>query len=109
MIAASHVVVACAACYGDPNSPLSKGAVAGVLVLLGMIVSVLGGVIFLIRFWAKRARAYEAERLAAIAIGKALVLLAAPAGFDPTGDERTPEPKATRMVHDSWYGDSAQA
>ena len=104
-------VLACAACYGDPNSPLSKGAVAGVLLLLGCIGSVLGGVIFLSRFWAKRARVYERERLAAISVGKALVWLAAEPGvvpFEPTGDEMTPEPKATRMVHDSWFGDSAR-
>ena len=32
---------ACAVCMGDPDSPLTQGMVAGVLLLLGVIVSVL--------------------------------------------------------------------
>lgn len=32
---------ACAVCVGDPDSPLTQGMIAGVLLLLGVIVSVL--------------------------------------------------------------------
>ena len=33
---------ACAVCYGDPESPLTKGLEKGVLVLVGVIYTVLG-------------------------------------------------------------------
>lgn len=46
---------ACSVCFGDPNSSMSQGARAGVLVLLGVIVSVLAGLVSLIVFWARRA------------------------------------------------------
>ena len=46
---------ACSVCFGDPNSSMSQGARAGVLVLLGVIVSVLAGLFSLIVFWARRA------------------------------------------------------
>ena len=48
--------VACSVCYGDPNSSLSHGVNAGVLVLLGFIVSVLLMIASLLIFWMKRAR-----------------------------------------------------
>src|SRR5215467_3173909 len=35
---------ACAACYGEPNSKMSKGLVAGISVLLIVVVSVLAGI-----------------------------------------------------------------
>jgi hypothetical protein len=37
------VVIACAVCMGASDSPLARGMNAGVLVLLGVTVSVLGG------------------------------------------------------------------
>lgn len=46
---------ACSVCFGDPNSSMSQGARAGVLVLLGVVVSVLAGLASLIVFWARRA------------------------------------------------------
>ena len=46
----------CSVCYGDPNSSLSHGVNAGVLVLLGFIVSVLLMIASLLIFWMKRAR-----------------------------------------------------
>ncbi|MEE2674010.1 MAG: hypothetical protein VX466_09450 [Myxococcota bacterium] len=46
---------ACSVCFGDPNSSMSQGAQAGVLVLLGVIVAVLAGLASLIVFWARRA------------------------------------------------------
>ena len=49
-------VMACAVCYGDPNSSQAKGATAGILVLLGVIGSVLLSIIGTIAFWILRAR-----------------------------------------------------
>jgi len=47
--------LACSVCYGDPNSPLSQGAQAGVLVLLGVVGAVLTGLAALLIFWMRRA------------------------------------------------------
>ena len=46
---------ACSVCFGDPNSSMSQGARVGVLVLLGVVVTVLAGLASLIVFWARRA------------------------------------------------------
>ncbi len=46
---------ACSVCFGDPNSSMSKGAQAGVLVLLGVVATLLAGLASLIVFWARRA------------------------------------------------------
>ena len=58
----SDALWACAVCFGDPESSLTKGAVAGVLVLVGIIVSVLGGIAGMALFWAKRARMLASEK-----------------------------------------------
>ncbi len=47
--------LACSVCYGDPNSAMSQGAKAGVLVLLGVVGVVLTGVASLLIFWMRRA------------------------------------------------------
>jgi hypothetical protein len=47
---------ACSTCFGDPESPMAKGAVVGVAVLLGVIVAVLGGVAGVGLFWVQRSR-----------------------------------------------------
>ena len=47
---------ACAVCFGEPNSLQVQGAEAGVLVLLGVIVTVLLSIAGMILFWALRAR-----------------------------------------------------
>jgi len=47
---------ACAVCFGDPNSSMAKGAVVGVLVLLGVIGFVLAGVVGTGVFWMHRIR-----------------------------------------------------
>ena len=47
---------ACAVCFGDPESPLVKGAAAGVLVLVGVITFVLLGVAGTGMFWVHRSR-----------------------------------------------------
>ncbi|MDE2999707.1 MAG: hypothetical protein OXU79_11580 [Gemmatimonadota bacterium] len=51
-----EMVQACAVCYGDPESDMAKGAAAGVLVLMGIVVSVLGGIVGVTIFWVRRAR-----------------------------------------------------
>jgi len=51
--------LACSVCYGDPNSAMSQGAKAGVLVLLGVIGVVLTGVASLLIFWMRRAANLE--------------------------------------------------
>ncbi len=47
---------ACAVCYGDPDSPMAKGVVAGVLTLVGVIGFVLVGIAGTGLFWIQRSR-----------------------------------------------------
>ena len=54
-------LLACAACAADPDSPMTKAAFWGVLVLLGVIVPVMGGFGGLFLFWMRRARRLERE------------------------------------------------
>ncbi len=53
--------LACSVCYGDPNSAMTQGAQAGVLVLLGVIGAVLTGFASLLIFWMRRAAHLEAQ------------------------------------------------
>jgi hypothetical protein len=55
-ILAPTVTYACAVCFGDPNSLQVQGAEAGVLFLLGVIITVLLSIAGMILFWALRAR-----------------------------------------------------
>ena len=48
--------VACSVCFGDPDSPMAKGAVMGVLVLGGFIGFVLLGIAGTGLFWIHRSR-----------------------------------------------------
>ena len=48
--------MACAVCFGDPSSDMAKGAVAGVLTLLGIISFVLVGVAGTGLYWVRRGR-----------------------------------------------------
>ena len=52
---APQPLLACAACYGQSDSPMSAGMNWGILSLLGMIVFVLGGVAGFFVFLARRA------------------------------------------------------
>ena len=36
--------MACSVCYGDPDSDMSRGLGWGIVVLLGVVVTVLGGI-----------------------------------------------------------------
>ena len=56
LLAASPAAHACSACFGDPNSSLTKGANMGIAFLLVVIVSVLGGVAGFFVFLARRSR-----------------------------------------------------
>jgi heme/copper-type cytochrome/quinol oxidase subunit 2 len=46
---------ACAVCFGNPDSKLNQGMLAGVFVLLMVVVAVLGGFVALFVFLARRA------------------------------------------------------
>jgi len=50
-------LLACAACYGQSDSPLAHGLNWGILSLLGVVVPVLGGIAAFFIFIAKRAAA----------------------------------------------------
>ena len=56
----SQPALACSVCYGDPNSAMTHGAQAGVLVLLGVVGVVLTGLGSLLLFWMRRAAQIEA-------------------------------------------------
>ena len=47
---------ACATCFGNPDSPLAKGALAGVIALVGFIGFVLFGIAGVSVFWFHRSR-----------------------------------------------------
>ena len=53
--------LACSVCFGDPNSQMTQGAQAGVLVLLGVIGVVLTGIASLLIFWMRRAAELERQ------------------------------------------------
>jgi len=52
---------ACSVCFGDPNSPMSLGAKAGVAVLLGIVFAVLSGILGITIYWIRRARMLESK------------------------------------------------
>jgi hypothetical protein len=59
VIGAATAVVACPVCYGNVQTPLTKGTNNGILVLLGIVGSVqVGFVALFINFW-KRAKALQ--------------------------------------------------
>ena len=51
---------ACAVCFGNSDSQLSRGMIAGVLVLLLCVIAVLGGFVALFVLLARRAAAVAA-------------------------------------------------
>ena len=52
----SDSAFACSVCFGDPDSPMTKGAVAGVYVMMGFIGFVLTGIAGTACFWMFRSR-----------------------------------------------------
>ncbi|MSS73031.1 MAG: hypothetical protein EXS64_16285 [Candidatus Latescibacteria bacterium] len=57
----SRPALACAVCFGSPDSSLTQGARAGILILLGVVATVLTGIVAVTLFWVRRARMLEAE------------------------------------------------
>ena len=55
-LALAESVQACAVCFGDPESPMAKGAVMGILVLAGVIGFVLLAVTGTGLYWMQRSR-----------------------------------------------------
>ena len=53
----AETVWACSVCFGDPESLMAKGVVAGVLVLVSVITMVLLGVVGAGLSWVSRSRA----------------------------------------------------
>ncbi len=51
---------ACSVCFGDPDSPMVKGAAAGILVLGGVVYMLLAGFLGTTIFWIVRARRLSA-------------------------------------------------
>ena len=49
-------VRACSVCYGDPDSPLTKGALGGVIVLAAVVYTLLMGFVSVGVYWVVRAR-----------------------------------------------------
>lgn len=60
LLFAPQAVHACTVCFGNSESKLTQGMLAGVLVLLLCVVSVLGGFVALFVFLARRAAATAA-------------------------------------------------
>ncbi len=55
-LAESTPVLACSVCFGDPDSSMVKGALAGVIVLVGVVSVVLMGVVGTGLYWNHRSR-----------------------------------------------------
>lgn len=56
-------VQACAVCFGDPSSPLTIGAKAGVLFMIGVLGVVLGGILAAIIFFIHRSRIVQVQSI----------------------------------------------
>jgi hypothetical protein len=53
---------ACSVCFGDPNSPETKGILAGVIFLMGILGIVLGSVGAAIYKWNKRSKVLSQDQ-----------------------------------------------
>lgn len=47
---------ACAVCFGDPNSPMTRGLKGGIIFLIAMTGGVLGSILTIAVKWARRAK-----------------------------------------------------
>jgi len=54
VLASALTADACAVCFGDPNSQLTKAMAPGILFLLGCIGTVLSGFAAMFCYWARR-------------------------------------------------------
>lgn len=50
---------ACMVCFGNPASPLSKGAIAGVIFMVALVSLVLAGIAATAIVWARRSKELE--------------------------------------------------
>ena len=57
----SRAAAACAVCFGSPDSPMTQGAKAGILILLGVIGAVLTWIVAVALFWIRRARRLQVD------------------------------------------------
>ena len=60
-ISSAGPAMACSVCYGDPDSAMTAGVQAGVLVLLGVVCGVLLLIASLLLFWVRRAANLEEQ------------------------------------------------
>jgi hypothetical protein len=60
LLCAPRAAHACSVCFGNSDSKLTQGMLAGVLVLLFFVLAVLGGFVALFIYFARRAAAIEA-------------------------------------------------
>ena len=56
-------LLACAVCFGDPNSPMVHGALAGVWFLLGVVGFVLSSIVGVTFYWIRRARLVQLQEI----------------------------------------------
>lgn len=56
-------LAACSVCFGDPKSPLTLGAKAGVFFLLGVVGFVLFAILAVCLFWMRRAKLVEIQNI----------------------------------------------
>ena len=56
LVSRAPALLACSACYGDPQAPMTKGLNLAILTLLGVTALVLSGVAAFIIVLARRAR-----------------------------------------------------
>jgi hypothetical protein len=54
-------LLGCSVCFGNPDSPMVKGAEAGVWVMIGVIGFVLAAIAGLAIFWTQRAKMIDAN------------------------------------------------
>ena len=53
-------IIACATCFGAPDSPMTQGMNMAIFTLLGVTGVVLGGFVWMIVYLVRRARRYKA-------------------------------------------------
>ena len=56
-------LMACAVCFGDPNSPMVHGALAGVWFLLGVVGFVLSSILGVTFYWIRRAKLVQLQEI----------------------------------------------
>lgn len=56
VLAFPSTVTACSVCFGDPESSMAKGAVAGVATLFGVVAFMLCSIAGVALFWVQRGR-----------------------------------------------------